>query len=180
MRGTALSVLPAALLLAGCGATTVRVAVGPTLDSSGHAGVVSTLSLGVGFPVDFHGRSKHYVQGLASVGGGRDGATGAGVVVAATDLDYIHWAEPRNMDVRAGLHFAAQNLPATSTSRYGFGAHAGVLPMVYQDNTTWLVTHVCVGPELRGEALSGNPAGGALGVFSLPLVTELNWLGAGD
>jgi hypothetical protein len=42
------------------------------------------------------------------------------------------------------------------------------------------VTHLCIGPELRGEALSGNPTGGALGLFSLPLVVEINLLGAGD
>jgi hypothetical protein len=179
VRGIAPLALPAALLAAGCGATTVRVAAGPTLDTGRHVGAVSTLSLGLGLPVDFHGRSHHYVQGLASVGGGRDGATGAGMAVVSADLDYVRWVEP-TLDARAGFHFAYQNLPGNGTSRYGGGAHAALLPMVYQDDTTWIVTHLCVGPELRAEVLSGNPAGGALGVFSLPLVIELNLLGAGD
>jgi hypothetical protein len=101
--------------------------------------------------------------------------------VAAQDFDYIYWAEPR-LDVRAGLHAAFQSVTSgtASASRGGGGAHVGVLPMVYANGASWLVTHVCVGPELRGEVLSGNPAGGALGLFSLPLVTELNLLGAGD
>jgi hypothetical protein len=52
--------------------------------------------------------------------------------------------------------------------------------MVYRNDGNWLVTHVCVGPELRAEALSGGPAGGTLGLFSLPLAMELNLLAAGD
>jgi hypothetical protein len=73
-------------------------------------------------------------------------------------------------------------VPTTTSynARYGFGGHGAVLPMVYANDASWLVTHVCIGPELRGEVLSGNPAGGALGLFSLPLVVELNLLGAGD
>jgi hypothetical protein len=52
--------------------------------------------------------------------------------------------------------------------------------MVYANDASWLVAHVCVGPELRGEILNRSPGGGVLGLFSLPLVTELNLLGAGD
>jgi hypothetical protein len=173
--------LPASLLLAGCGASTVRLAVAPTLDTGGHAGFNVTVSLGLGTPLDFHGRSHHYFQGLTSVGGGRDGATGGRMFVATQDFDYVHWAEPR-FDVRAGLHAVFQSVASSTGSapRGGGGAHVGVLPMVYANDASWLLIHVCVGPELRGEALSGNPAGGALGLFSLPLVTELNLLGAGD
>jgi hypothetical protein len=176
-----LALLPAALVLAGCGATTFRLSAGPTIDSGGRAGFTSALSVGVGMPVDFHGRSHHYLQALGSIGGGLDGATRRGMVVAATDLDYIYWAEPR-MDVRAGVHYAFQNLPgaAGAPSRFGAGAHAGLLPMVYARDNSWLVTHLGIGPELRAEALSGNPAGGALGLFALPLVIELNMLAAGD
>jgi hypothetical protein len=171
--------LPAALLLAGCGASTLRLAAAPTIDTGGHAGFTVTLSLGLGTPLDFHGRSHHYFQGLTTVGGGRDGATGGRMFVAAQDFDYIYWAEP-HLDVRAGLHAAFQSVPGGTGSvpRGGGGAHVGVLPMVYANDASWLVTHVCIGPELRGEVLSGN--GGALGLFSFPLVTELNLLGAGD
>jgi hypothetical protein len=171
----------AAIVLAGC-TTTVRAAIGPTVDTGGKAGAVGTLSLGFGFPVDFgKGRSHHYVQVLGGVGGGRDGATGGGMVAAALDVDHIYWNESR-FDTRAGLHLAYQGFPDKGTARYGGGAHAAIVPMVYQDDRSWLVTQVCVGPELRADVLSGNAGnnGGALGVFSLPLLVELNFLPAGD
>jgi hypothetical protein len=179
MRTACVALGAAALVLSGCGATTVRAAIGPTVDTGGNAGVVGTFSLGVGWPLDFHGRSHHYVQALGGIGGGRDGATGGPMVAAALDLDHIYWFESR-LDTRAGLHLAYQGIPDKSATRYGGGAHAGIVPMVFQDASGWLVTQVCVGPEIRAEALSGNPAGGTLGVFSLPLLIELNFLGAGD
>jgi hypothetical protein len=173
--------LPAALLSSGCGATTFRLAGGPTVDTGGKVGVTGGFALGIGTPLDFRSRSHHFFQALANVGGGRDGATGGAAFVAAQDFDYIYWAEPR-MDVRAGLHLPFETVPAPfgRSPRFGFGAHGAVLPMVYANDASWLVTHVCVGPELRGEVLSGSPGGGALGLFSLPLVVELNMLAAGD
>jgi hypothetical protein len=95
------------------------------------------------------------------------------------DVDHIYWIASR-LDTRAGLHVAFQSVPDQNTIRNGAGAHAAIVPMVFQDDRSWLVTQVCVGPEIRAEVLSGNPAGGALGVFSLPLLVELNLLGAGD
>jgi hypothetical protein len=172
-------ILPAALISAGC--ASFRLAGGPTLDTGGKVGATGGFAIGFTMPVDFHGRSHHYLQALASIGGGRDGATGGAMFSPALDLDYIYWAEPR-MDVRAGLHLPFEAVPTLTSynPRFGFGGHAAVLPIVYANGGSWLVTHLCVGPELRGEALSGNPAGGALGLFSLPLVVELNLLPAGD
>src|SRR5262249_8817023 len=82
-----------ASLLTGCGATTIRVEVAPTLDSGGRVGVESALSIGIGMPVDFHGRSHHYLQALSSLGGGLDGRSRSGEFLAAVGLDYIYWAE---------------------------------------------------------------------------------------
>jgi hypothetical protein len=178
-RGLGAAVVLACSALAGCGATTVRLAGGPTLDGAGKVGATGTLSLGVGFPVDFHGRSHHYVQALGTLGGGRDGATGSGMVAASLDVDHIYWLE-HHLDTRAGLHAAFQSLPDKGTVRNGAGVHAALVPMVYQDDSSWLVTQVCVGPQLRADVLSNNPAGGALFVLSLPLLVELNFLGAGD
>jgi hypothetical protein len=170
----------ALLFVAGCGATTVRLTAAPTVDTNGRPGFESTLSLGIGMPIDFHpGRSHHYLQTLTSIGGGLDGQTRSGMFTFNQSLDYVHWAEPR-FDLRAGTHFVFQDVQSGNAmlQRYGFGAHAGLSPLVYANDTTWLVTHLGVGPQLRAEALLGPD--GWLGRFSLPLAIELNFLAAGD
>jgi len=54
----------------GCGASSARLSVGPMLDSKSNVAIEATFSLGFGMPVDYHQRSRHYVQGLAFIGGG--------------------------------------------------------------------------------------------------------------
>jgi hypothetical protein len=171
------AVLLVALLSAGC-VQTVRAYVGPTVDTGRKVGVTAGLAYGFGFG-DHRGPPGHYVQALTNLGGGRDGATGGAMFAATQDFDYLYWAS--RMGVRAGVHVPLEIVPApfSRSPRSGFGAHAAVLPMVHANDA---VTHVCIGPEVRAEVLSGNPAdGGALGLFSLPLVVEVNWLsGGGD
>lgn len=168
-------------ILGGCGASTIRVDLAPTVDAGGHVGVESTLSLGGGMPLDYHGRSHHYVQALGSVGGGLDGRTASAMFVAAGGLDYIYWAEP-TLDVRVGARFAYRAIPdaVSPTKLYGLGSHLAILPMVVKSDYGWSVTHLCLGPELRLEYLWSDPPGLGRGMFSLPLVLELNALMAGD
>ena len=173
--------LGCACLLAGCGATTIRVEVAPTIDGGGRAGVESALSLGIGMPLDYHGRSHHYLQGLASLGGGLDGPSRSGEFLAAVGADYIYWAEP-TLDVRAGGRYSFRKLgeAAGGTNLHGFGGHLGILPMVTQSDGNWMVMHLCLGPEARVEALWSSPPAAVRSLFSLPLVLELNLLAAGD
>jgi hypothetical protein len=169
-------VLAVALGTSGCGATTVRVELAPSFDTGGRPGFESTLALGVGLPLDFHGRSHHFIQARAALGGGYDGESRGGVLVTAADVDYIHWAEP-HMDVRAGLRLSYRS--TSDAKLYGLGARLGLLPIVLHHDGGWLVSHLCVGPELRFEHLWSDQ-GTTRGLFSLPLVLEGNFLGAGD
>lgn len=175
------ALLPLSLLLVGCGATTVRIELSPTADTEGGAGFESMFSIGVGWPLDFSGRSHHYVQALGAVGGGYGGAIGSGYFASGAALDYIHWAEP-NMDIRAGLRFSYRGVPADEEALdlYGFGGHFALIPMVLGDAGGWLPVHVGVGPELRLEHVWISPTGADRNVFSLPLVIEVTALAAGD
>jgi hypothetical protein len=186
MGNCRLVIIPCAWLLGGCGASTIRVEVAPTLNDSGRPGVESALSFGLGMPLDFHGRSHHYLQALASLGGGGVGGRSggqpmAGAFLAAAGVDYIYWAEPR-LDLRAGARFTFRQLsPAADGTRlFGLGGHLGILPMVKKNDAGWLLMHLCLGPALRMEALWSSPPGGAQALFSLPLILELNLLAAGD
>jgi len=166
-----------ALFTCGCGATTLRLELTPTLDTGGRPGFESTFGVGVGLPLDYHGRSHHFIQTRGSLGGGFDGQSRSGMFVTAADVDYIHWAEPR-MDVRAGMRLSYRN---TATGKlYGFGGRLGLLPIVLKNDGNWIVAHLCVGPELRLEGLWGDADRASRGLFSLPLVIEGNFLGAGD
>jgi len=169
------------LLLSGCGASTIRVEVAPTIDGDGRAGFSSALALGIGMPLDFHGRSHHFLQALGSVGGGLDGRTRSGAFVGSAGIDYIYWAEPV-LDVRAGMRASFEELKpgAGGASLRGVGGQLGILPMVAQNNANWLVMHLCLGPEARVEALWSSPPDRVRSLFSLPLVLELNLLAAGD
>jgi len=164
-------------LALGCGATTVRLELAPTLDTGGHPGFEVALGGAIGMPLDYRGRSHHFIQVRPSIGGGLDGATRRGMVVAATDVDYIYWAEPR-MDVRGGLRLSYRRVE--DTKLYGLGARLGLLPIVTGNDGSWLVAHLCVGPELRFENLWGDPGSASRGLFSVPLVIEGNFLAAGD
>jgi hypothetical protein len=170
----------ASLSVLGCGATTLRVTAGPTLDTSGGAGFESLVSFGVGWPLDFHGRSHHYIQGRATLGGGHSSRAQKGVVIVGAELDYIHWAG--SFDVRAGLHGFYRSLPDNqdSTDEHAFGGHVGIYPMVLGDGSGWLVQQLLIGPELRVEYLGTSDPAAALGHVSVPLVIEITLLGAGD
>src|SRR5690242_10967431 len=98
------------LFLCGCGATTLRIEAAPSVDTNGNAGFESTLSLGIGWPLDIPSRSHHYIQGLSSIGGGVNTDPSAGLFVGAVAFDYIYWAEP-HMDLRVGARFAYRSTP---------------------------------------------------------------------
>lgn len=171
--------LALAPLLSGCGATTVRVALAPTLDGTGQPGFEATLSLGVGMPLDYAGRSHHFIQALGTIGGGVESQGKKAEVVTGIDVDYIHWAEPK-FDLRAGMHFDFRSVPSLDTKLYGFGGHFGIMPALFADNGNWIVSHFAIGPELRIGRLFGDPGDASRTLFSLPLVFELNLLAAGD
>ncbi|MFO0758883.1 MAG: hypothetical protein U0359_20490 [Byssovorax sp.] len=170
-----------AILALGCGATTVRAAVGPTLDGQGKPGVEASFGLGIGTPLDFHGRSRHYLQVMPSLGGGLEGRSRRGQFRAAADVDYIYWAGSR-MDFRAGMRLSYRSVPNDDTAPglYGLGGHFGLLPVIVGDESGWLVTHFSIGPELHVEYLWSDPAGASRPLVSLPLAIDLTFLGAGD
>jgi hypothetical protein len=176
-----LALAACAVLLAGCGASTLRLAIAPTIDGDGRPGVESTVGLGIGTPLDFHGPSHHYLQALGSVGAGLDARTRAPSLVTTGGLDYLYWADPR-LEVRAGLRFSyrrVEDAPAP-TSLYGFGGHIGILPVVVGNASGPGAYHLCLGPELHAEWLTSDPAGASRALLSLPLVAELTVLTAGD
>lgn len=155
----------------------MRLEIAPAVDTQGRAGFESALGLGVGMPLDHRGRSHHFFQVRGSAGGGLDGATRGPMFATALDADYLHWAEPR-MDVRAGLRLSYRS--AGDDKLYGLGARLGLLPIVRADDGGWLLSHLCIGPELRLERIFGDPDRASRGLFSLPLVIEGNFLAAGD
>lgn len=179
--GTCKAGLAASLIaLCGCGASTLRVTAAPTLDTAGKVGFESMLSFGIGMPLDYHGRSQHYLQARVTGGGGLDGQSGKGLFFVGGETDYIYWAEP-SFDVRFGLHGFYRKLPDTLQSVEGgaFGAHVALLPAVVQGLSTWIVPQFVLGPELRVDYVGMHGAPGRA-QFSIPLVIEGNLLGAGD
>lgn len=178
---TRLALAAGALLLTGCGASTVRLAIAPTIDGEGHPGVESTIGLGIGTPLDFHGPSHHYLQALGAVGAGLDGRTHTAGLVTSGSLDYLYWAEPR-LEVRGGLRFSYRQVEGAlaPTSLYGLGGHLGILPVVVGNGSGPGAVHLCLGPELHAEWLTSDPGGASRALLSLPLVAELTVLTAGD
>ncbi len=170
-----------ALLLTGCGATSLRLAAAPTLDGDGHPGFESTVGIAVGTPLDFHGPSHHFLQATGSLGGGLDGRTRTGMLVTTGGLDYLYWAEPR-LELRGGARLAyrvVEGDPA-HTKLFGVGGHLGILPVVAGNASGPGVYHLCLGPEIQVEWLHSDPAGSSRTLLSLPLVVELTVLTAGD
>lgn len=179
-RSARIALAIGAIAIAGCGATTVRVTAAPTLDDAARVGFESTLSIGIGWPLDFSGRSHHFVQGRGVVGGGLDRSTEKSVVLAGGELDYIYWGEPA-LDVRFGLHLGyrkVSDVPARpEASTVGF--HLAALPIVRSSGSSWMVPQLVIGPEVRAEYVwDGVNPGRA--IASLPLVIEGNFLAAGD
>jgi hypothetical protein len=179
----------ASALLLGCGATTVRVGMGPTVDGQGKVGVEGIVGLGIGTPLDFKGRSRHYLQVMPSFGGGMDGRSKQSLLRAAADVDYIYWAGP-SVDVRGGLRVSYRGIGEPKAEKgdevkkqpslAGFGGHFGVLPVVLGSEDGWMVRQLCIGAELHVEYLVSDPAGSSRTLISLPLLFDLTLLGAGD
>lgn len=184
MRSSSLA--RAALLLAaglspGCGAVTLRLAAAPTVDTLGRPGFEATLAVGTGLPLDLHHRSQHFLQGQVALGGGVDGG-GRPIFLTRADLAYLYWNGER-IDLRAGAGVAYRGTPNEGNETLGVGGHLGLLPVVWQRPGQIAVTQLCVGPELRAEALirtDGASPGVARGLVSLPLVIEANLLITGD
>ena len=135
----------------------------------------------VGLPLDLHHRSQHFLQGQGAIGGGVDGA-GRSIVVARADLSYIYWNAER-IDLRAGAGVAYRGTPGEGNETVGVGGHLGIMPAVWLWSGQIAVSQLCIGPELRAEALirtNGIEPAVARGLFSLPLVVEMNILVTGD
>ena len=185
-----------ALAAAGCGATSVRVALAPSIDTRRQLGFEATVSVAAGWPLDYHGQSRHYVQARTGVGGViQQGSTGdprpqwphGPQWIFRADLDSLHWALPR-VDLRAGAglarRFASDGEGAGSSNggsaSWSAAGYFALLPVIHaNDGGHPAVRQLCIGPELRAEALFGDD-GSRGGSFSLPLVVELNLLMAGD
>lgn len=175
-----------AMVMVGCGATSVRVSVGPTVDTRGQVGVEAGAAVAIGWPVDLRGRSRHFVQLRGGVSAERRGDGGGAVL--RLDADTLHWALP-GLDVRAGAGYARrlgdERMPALSSSASpsssGASAWLALLGVVHQNAGGHpMVHHVAVGPELRAEVLWLDAGRGTRGLFSLPLTAELSLLAAGD
>jgi hypothetical protein len=176
-----LAVVFAAPLLAGCGATTLRLSLGPTADTDERVGFESSLAIGIGTPLSFDGRSHHFAQGLASLGGGYDGKTRAGFVGTSLAADYIYFAEPHLL-VRAGVPLTLRLAPDSTAEPelFGVGAHVALMPVVAGSFGGPIVGLFCLGPDLRVERVADLDGGPARARFSLPFVAELVTLIAGD
>ncbi len=171
----------AIFLLSACGASSVRLGVGPVVDSNNNVGIESTFSLGIGMPLDYRSRSKHYLQGLGFVGGGADVDTGAKIVTTGIGADYIYWAHPR-LDVRAGMYFVYRNREEMTKERdlYGLGAHVALMPVLSGSASNIFVPQFCIGPEFRVDQSWDSNSNVTRTFFGFPLVLEVNLLAAGD
>jgi hypothetical protein len=169
------------LLLSGCGASSARLGAGPVLDSNGSVGIESTFSLGFGMPLDYRGRSRHYLQGLGFVGGGADVDTDATIVTTGIGADYIYWAHPR-LDVRTGMYFVYRNREEMPNERdlFGLGAHVALMPVATESDSNIFVPQFCIGPEFRVDHSWDANSGVGRTHFGFPLVIEFNLLAAGD
>lgn len=167
--------------LPACGASSARIGVGPVLDSDDNVAIESTFSLGFGMPLDYKGRSQHYLQGLGFVGGGVDVDSDAKIVTTGLGADYIYWAHPR-FDLRAGLQFAYRNRQAEPHEKdlMGLGGHVAFMAVAAHDDSSWIVPQLCFGPEVRIDQMWDSKTGKERTHFAFPLVVEVNLLAAGD
>ncbi len=175
------SLLTLAACLSGCGASSLRVGAGPITDSDGRVGFESTVSLGIGMPLDYSGQSHHFLQGLGYIGGGTGSEQGSGTFTTGAGLDYIYWAHPR-VDIRAGLQFVYRNHgeEPRDVDLLGVGAHLALLPVVISSDSSWMLLQFCVGPEFRVDQSWNARGGSSRGHLAVPLVAEFNLLATGD
>jgi hypothetical protein len=171
----------AILTTSGCGATSARLGVGPAIDSNGRVTIESTFSLGFGMPLDYEGRSKHYLQAASFIGGGADVDTGAKIFTTGLGVDYIYWGH-RRFDVRTGAYFVYRYRPEPSRDLdlLGLGAHLGLMPIVKGTDSDIFVPQVCIGPEFRIDQTWDASSNRSRTQFTVPLVVEFNLLAAGD
>jgi hypothetical protein len=179
--GSLLVAIVTGFFSSGCGASSARLGVGPVLDSDGRVGIESTFSLGFGMPLDYRGRSQHYMQGLAFVGGGADVDTDAKIVTTGIGADYIYWAHPR-LDVRAGMYFVYRNREDKPKEHdlLGMGAHVALMPVTTGSDSSIFVPQFCIGPEFRVDQSWDAHSNASRTHFGFPLVMEFNLLAAGD
>ena len=180
-RAPLVPILLSACLSCGCGATTLRVSGGPTLDTSSRVGFEVLGSIGLGMPLDYKGRSRHFLQGRGVLGGGMDAPSRQDLFVAGLEADYIYWPDAP-VDLRVGLQGMFRRLPNVTSDNEGgsFGGHVAVVALPYQDGSSWLVTQLAIGPEVRIEYVGMSAASESRAQFSIPLVVEVNLLAAGD
>ena len=132
-------------------------------------------------PLDYRGRSQHYMQGLAFVGGGADVDTDAKIVTTGIGADYIYWAHPR-LDVRAGMYFVYRNREDKPKEHdlLGMGAHVALMPVAVGSDSDIFVPQFCIGPEFRVDQSWDAHSNASRAHFGFPLVMEFNLLAAGD
>lgn len=179
--GKRLFVVASFLQLMACGATSARLSVGPVLDSKNNVAIESTFSLGFGMPVDYSGRSRHFVQGLAFIGGGADVDTGGKIFTTGIGADHIYTPN-RRFNLRSGMYFVYRNRDEKPQERdlLGWGAHLALMPVGASDDSSYIVPQFCVGPEFRVDQSWDADKGTPRTHFGFPLVLEVNLLVAGD
>lgn len=165
----------------GCGASSARLSVGPMLDSKSNVAIEATFSLGFGMPLDYKGRSRHFLQGLAFVGGGSDVDTGDKIFTTGLGADHIYAAHPR-FNLRSGMYFVYRNRDEKPHERdfLGWGAHLALMPVGAFDDSSFIVPQFCFGPEFRLDQSWDAHVGIPRTHFGVPLVVEVNLLVAGD
>jgi len=132
-------------------------------------------------PLDYNGRSHHYVQAQAFTGGGyvgtNDNQKDAGYFTFGAQADYIYYAEDK-LIVRAGVPLTGR-FPSDASGEENFaalGVHLALLPVVAGGSGGPMVGLLCLGPDVRVEKLFA--PGEAR--FSLPVVLEGVVFAAGD
>lgn len=206
MERAPILLLPLALLLSGCGAT-VRLAVGPTVDTDGHVGVLARL--GGGYAAGL-GRRPTSALIVAAAGEGGYSRTWGGFGGGGVEVDYLYQppvreaGEPpsRAPAVRAGLRsfFYGMEGPGAPPLRSGGLAVAVMGALASSDRSEsqsfrfsdsskgggfgfqldWL-TRLYLGAELDASLLATNdphsPAKGQLGLLLALDWIHVAWLG---
>lgn len=181
-RGERLLLVLFALCLSGCGASTLRLAAGPEMDSGGHGGFEVMVGLGIGTPLDFMGRSHHFLQVHGDLGGGATGEASAGQFTALGGGDYMYLADP-HFALRTGVLFAYRAIWESEGSALDFtgvGGHAALLPIVKMYDGGPMAMMINLGPDIRVMRYWGlGPKNGGP-VFAVPIALELSVLAVGD
>lgn len=174
----------AAVALAGC-ATSLRIAVSPTVDTTAKWGALATLTVAMG-QVYRDGAAAILVGG--ELGGAADQAP-RGHVAVGFGVDAL--GESRHFGFRMGLALAGRSIVPTAAGGGAFGGRIGLLPVVKHRHggrraegcggaESWTYWHL--GLELSGQYLWGSGAKGAAsdgdarGLFAVGPVFEIDAL----